>query len=137
VFRLFSSHNLTKSALGFEPSVQLGSTAVGVQTTEGVVLAVEKRITSPLLVPESIEKIMELDEHLGCAMSGLTADARTMINHARIETQVCVKPAGRNVGRSTVAHCTRSEFLMDHAYKKNRVIFPSCVCNMQLSIACL
>ena len=69
---------------------QLGSTAVGIQTTEGVVLAVEKRITSPLLVPESNEKIMELDDHIGCAMSGLTADARTMINHARVETQVCL-----------------------------------------------
>lgn len=29
---------------------QLGSTAIGVLTKEGVVLAVEKRITSPLLV---------------------------------------------------------------------------------------
>ena len=31
---------------------------------------------------------MEIDTHLGCAMSGLVADARTMIEHARVETQV-------------------------------------------------
>jgi hypothetical protein len=31
--------------------VQLGSTAVGVATSQGVILAVEKRITSPLLEP--------------------------------------------------------------------------------------
>jgi len=37
--------------------------------------------------PSSIEKIMEIDTHIGCAMSGLTADARTMIDHARVETQ--------------------------------------------------
>lgn len=30
--------------------LQLGSTAIGVLTNEGVVLAVEKRVTSPLLV---------------------------------------------------------------------------------------
>lgn len=30
--------------------MQLGSTAIGIKTKEGVVLAVEKRITSPLLV---------------------------------------------------------------------------------------
>jgi 20S proteasome subunit alpha 5 len=30
--------------------LQLGSTAIGLKTKEGVVLAVEKRITSPLLV---------------------------------------------------------------------------------------
>jgi 20S proteasome subunit alpha 5 len=71
----------------FSPA-QLGSTAVGIQTPTGVLLAVEKRITSPLLEPESIEKIMEIDSHIGCSMSGLTADARTLIDHARIETQV-------------------------------------------------
>lgn len=31
-------------------ALQLGSTAIGIATKEGVVLAVEKRITSPLLV---------------------------------------------------------------------------------------
>jgi hypothetical protein len=30
---------------------------------------------------------MEIDSHLGCAMSGLTADARTMIDHARVTAQ--------------------------------------------------
>jgi len=30
---------------------------------------------------------MEIDHHLGCAMSGLTADARTMIDHARVTSQ--------------------------------------------------
>ncbi|TPX59928.1 hypothetical protein PhCBS80983_g02160 [Powellomyces hirtus] len=68
-------------------AIKLGSTAVGIQTSEGVVLAVEKRATSTLLEPSSIEKIMEIDQHLGCAMSGLTADSRTMIDHARVEAQ--------------------------------------------------
>src|SRR3984957_1833329 len=66
---------------------QLGSTTVGIRTSEGVVLAVEKRVQSPLLESSSIEKIMEIDSHLGCAMSGLTADARTMIDHARVTAQ--------------------------------------------------
>jgi 20S proteasome subunit alpha 5 len=52
------------------------------------VLAVEKRVTSPLLEPSSIQKVAEIDEHIGCAMSGLTADAKTLIDHARAETQV-------------------------------------------------
>jgi len=50
-------------------------------------LAVEKRITSPLIEPSSIEKILEIDSHMGCAMSGLTADARTLVDHARVEAQ--------------------------------------------------
>lgn len=68
--------------------VQLGSTTVGIQTSEGVVLGVEKRVQSPLLESSSIEKIMEIDSHIGCAMSGLTADARTMVEHARVTAQV-------------------------------------------------
>jgi len=68
-------------------AIKLGSTAIGIQTKEGVILAVEKRLTSSLIVPSSIEKIMEIDEHMGCAMSGLTADARTLIDHARVEAQ--------------------------------------------------
>ena len=44
---------------------QLGSTAIGIQTNEGVVLAVEKRVTSVLIEPSSIEKILEVDEHIG------------------------------------------------------------------------
>lgn len=48
--------------------MQLGSTAIGIQTSEGVCLAVEKRITSPLMEPSSIEKIVEIDSHIGMAL---------------------------------------------------------------------
>uniref|UniRef100_A0A671T895 Proteasome subunit alpha type-5 n=1 Tax=Sinocyclocheilus anshuiensis TaxID=1608454 RepID=A0A671T895_9TELE len=45
-------------------AIKLGSTAIGIQTLEGVCLAVEKRITSPLMEPSSIEKIVEIDTHI-------------------------------------------------------------------------
>lgn len=59
-----------------------------VATSEGVVLGVEKRVTSSLLETSSVEKIVEIDNHIGCAMSGLQADARSMIEHARVECQM-------------------------------------------------
>ncbi|EEA04932.1 proteasome subunit alpha type 5, putative [Cryptosporidium muris RN66] len=68
-------------------AMKLGSTAVGIKTEEGVVLASERRITSTLLEPSSVEKIMDIDTHVGCCMSGLVADAKTMIDHARVEAQ--------------------------------------------------
>lgn len=40
------------------------------------------------MVPSSIEKIFEIDRHIGCACSGLTADARMLVEHARVEAQV-------------------------------------------------
>lgn len=45
-------------------------------------------IVKLLQEPSSVEKIMEIDDHIGCAMSGLIADARTLVEHARVETQV-------------------------------------------------
>ncbi|KAJ1523927.1 hypothetical protein ONE63_010476 [Megalurothrips usitatus] len=68
-------------------AIKLGSTAIGICTNEGVVLAVEKRITSPLMEPTTIEKIVEVDKHIGCAVSGLIADSRTMVDRARLECQ--------------------------------------------------
>jgi 20S proteasome subunit alpha 5 len=66
-------------------AIKLGSTAVGIQCSGGCVLAVEKRLSSPLLDPTSVEKIAEIDRHIGAAMSGLVADARTLVEHARVE----------------------------------------------------
>ncbi len=68
-------------------AIKLGSTAIAIKTREGVVLAVEKRATSPLMDASSLEKIAEIDAHVGCAVSGLTADAWTMVEHGRAECQ--------------------------------------------------
>ncbi len=51
-------------------------------------MAVEKRLTSPLMVSTSVEKLFEIDSHAGCAVSGLTADAKMLVEHARVEAQV-------------------------------------------------
>lgn len=52
-----------------------------------MVIAIEKRLSSPLIVPSSIEKIAEIDNHVFCAASGLSADAKMLIEHARVESQ--------------------------------------------------
>lgn len=44
-------------------AIKLGSTAVGIQTKDGVILAVEKRLTSPLLEPSSVEKVTTAFAH--------------------------------------------------------------------------
>ncbi len=45
-------------------AIKFGTTAIGIMTQEGVVLATEKRITSVLIEPRSIEKIVEVDTQL-------------------------------------------------------------------------
>jgi 20S proteasome subunit alpha 5 len=68
-------------------AIKLGTTAVGITTAEGVVLAVEKRLSSSLIEARSVQKILEIDSHCGAALSGLAADARMLIEHARVEAQ--------------------------------------------------
>lgn len=55
-------------------AIKLGSTAIGICTSEGVVLAVEKRITSPLMEPTTIEKIVEVDKHIGKSVDMSVSD---------------------------------------------------------------
>ncbi len=71
-----------------QEAVKRGLTALGIKVNEGVVLAAEKRIRSNLVEEVSIEKIFQVDEHIGAAASGLIADARVLIDHARIEAQI-------------------------------------------------
>lgn len=69
-------------------AVKRGTTAVGVKATDGVALLVDKRVTSRLLEADSIEKIFQIDDHIGAATSGLVADARALIDRARVEAQI-------------------------------------------------
>jgi proteasome alpha subunit len=69
-------------------AVKRGTTTVGLKFKDGVVLIVDKRIASRLMEPKSIEKIFQIDEHIGCATSGLVADARVLVDHARVTAQI-------------------------------------------------
>lgn len=69
-------------------AVKRGTTTVGLKYKDGVVLIVDKRITSRLIEPESIEKIFQIDDHIGCATSGLVADARALVDRARVDAQI-------------------------------------------------
>lgn len=69
-------------------AVKRGTTAVGVRSKTGVALIVDKRVSSKLVVAASIEKIFAIDVHVGCATSGLVADARALVDRARVEAQM-------------------------------------------------
>jgi len=68
-------------------AVKRGATAVGVVCADGVVLAAFKNAPSSLLVPESMKKIFEIDGHIAATASGLIADARRLVDIARVEAQ--------------------------------------------------
>ena len=68
-------------------TVRQGSTAIGIVCSDGVVLVADKRVVDSLVVPESVEKIWQIDEHIGATASGILSDARVLIDRAQLKAQ--------------------------------------------------
>lgn len=68
-------------------TVKQGSTAIGVVCSDGVLLVTDKRILDKLVVPDSVEKIFQIDEHIGATASGILSDARVLIERAQVTAQ--------------------------------------------------
>ncbi len=68
-------------------AVKRGSVAIGMLYKDGGLIGTAKAETSKLVKPESVEKVFKIDDHIGATTSGLVADARVVIDHARVEAQ--------------------------------------------------
>lgn len=66
-----------------EKAADKAGTVIGVKCIDGVVLGVEKSITSKLLVQESNKRIFPLGLYSSMAISGLMPDGRALANDAR------------------------------------------------------
>ena len=83
-------------------AVKRGTASIGVRTEGGIVLAVDKRIRSPLMERSSVEKIHKADDHIGIASAGHVADARQLIDYARRHAQVNRLRYGEPIGVETL-----------------------------------
>jgi proteasome alpha subunit len=68
-------------------AVKRGTTCLGIVFKNGVLVATVKPTTS-LMVTGSLEKIFQIDDHVGAVASGLLADARVLANQARVRAQI-------------------------------------------------
>ncbi len=69
-------------------AVRRGTTAIVCRNKNSVVFAVEKKGSELQEQSTGSEKIFKIDDHIGVAIAGLTADARVLIDRARVQAQV-------------------------------------------------
>ncbi|MDD5023306.1 MAG: archaeal proteasome endopeptidase complex subunit alpha [Candidatus ainarchaeum sp.] len=68
-------------------AVKRGSTAIGITSKDAAILLAYKSSYSNLIVGDSLKKIFEIDDHIAVTASGLIADARRLVDVARVESQ--------------------------------------------------
>ncbi|HII17623.1 TPA: archaeal proteasome endopeptidase complex subunit alpha [Candidatus Woesearchaeota archaeon] len=68
-------------------TVRQGSTAIGMTCSDGVLLVTDKRVVDSLVVPEAVEKIFQIDDHIMATASGILSDARVLIERAQLKAQ--------------------------------------------------
>lgn len=68
-------------------TVKQGSTSIGIVCKDGVLLVTDKRIVDSLIIPESVEKIWEIDEHIMTSGAGIISDARVLVERAQLQAQ--------------------------------------------------
>jgi proteasome alpha subunit len=68
-------------------TVKQGSTAIGMVCADGLIFVTDKRIVDPLVVSESVQKIFQVDEHIGVTAAGILSDARVLIERAQLKAQ--------------------------------------------------
>ncbi|KAF3922158.1 Proteasome subunit alpha type-2 [Orbilia brochopaga] len=64
-------------------AVNQGITALGIKATNGVVLATEKKSSSSLINPNSLEKISLITPNIGMVYAGMGPDFRVLVDKAR------------------------------------------------------
>lgn len=64
-------------------AVANGETSIGIRCKNGVVLASEKRLVSPLIDESSVHKIQLIADHIGSTYAGLSGDYRVLLQKAR------------------------------------------------------
>ncbi|MFB6128265.1 MAG: archaeal proteasome endopeptidase complex subunit alpha [Halorhabdus sp.] len=97
-------------------AVKRGTASIGIRTADGVVLAVDTQVRSPLMVRDSVEKIHRADDHIGIASAGHVADARRLVDFARRQAQLNRLRYGEAIGVETL-----TKAVTDHVQQSTQI----------------
>ena len=68
-------------------TVKQGSTTLGMVCSDGVFVLADKKIIDPLIVPSSVEKVFQIDDHIVTSAAGIISDARVLVERSQIKAQ--------------------------------------------------
>lgn len=68
-------------------TVKQGTPAIGIVCKDGVLLVADRRIMEKLIVSKSIEKVFQIDNHIGATATGIISDGRILIERAQLLAQ--------------------------------------------------
>ena len=68
-------------------TVKQGPVGIGMICKDGVILVTDKRILDKFIVPESVEKIMKVDDHIGATVVGALMDGRVLVEKSQVIAQ--------------------------------------------------
>jgi 20S proteasome subunit alpha 6 len=99
-------------------AVKQGSAAVGLKSKTHVVLATLKRAASEL--SDYQKKLFKIDDHVGIAIAGLTADGRVLSRYMRSEciNHQFVYESPMNVGRLVCQVADKSQVCTQRSWKR-------------------
>uniref|UniRef100_A0A7N8Y7X4 Proteasome subunit alpha type n=1 Tax=Mastacembelus armatus TaxID=205130 RepID=A0A7N8Y7X4_9TELE len=102
-------------------AVENSSTAIGIRCKDGVVFGVEKLVLSKLYEEGSNKRIFNIDRHVGMAVAGLLADARSLADVAREEASNFRSNYGHDI---PLKHLSDRVAMYVHAYTLYSAVRP-------------
>ncbi|HOZ35865.1 MAG TPA: archaeal proteasome endopeptidase complex subunit alpha [archaeon] len=67
--------------------IEKGSPAVAIIYKQGILIIADKKIHSSLVIPDSVEKVFKIDNHIWTTCAGLIGDGRRLVDFARQMSQ--------------------------------------------------
>uniref|UniRef100_A0A3Q3B547 Proteasome subunit alpha type n=1 Tax=Kryptolebias marmoratus TaxID=37003 RepID=A0A3Q3B547_KRYMA len=102
-------------------AVENSSTAIGIRCKDGIVFGVEKLVLSKLYEDGSNKRIFNIDRHVGMAVAGLLADARSLAEVAREEASNFRSNYGHDI---PLKHLSDRVAMYVHAYTLYSAVRP-------------
>jgi len=85
--------------------LQTGTTTVGVVCSDGVILASDKRATMGYFIAnKDIQKVYQIDDHLGMTIAGGVGDAQALIRLMQAEANLYHFKHGKHITVQAAAH---------------------------------